>query len=593
MAAPSGTIWGSPGSHKPSGASTYYEGRVGLYITTSSTVTTTTVNVDVYYWSQVDLSDSGNTFTCTIDGNTKTWSNTKIVIPDYDVDWSTNAQVLIGSYSLTFNRGTSAASKAISASFSGMDWGGGSGSVSTTVSIPAFPSYTITFNANGGTTPTASKSVQYNGTYGTLPTPTRSGYTFNGWYTAASGGSAVTSSTKVTITSNQTLYAQWTLSTASFNLNILLPDGSEPYTTGTAGTINFSTDGGSSYSRVYNEPTGTYAIGTVFKFKEFIPGTGLKLKSVSGATLGSDGVYTLTLTSAGASVNFYTEYMQYTVSYDANGGSGTMQPSTATYSQSFITRPNAFTKVGYAFDGWSLQADSKVGNWGLTDSGVYESGIPWSSFSYTGDFTLYAMWKVATYKVSYNANGGSGAPDTQIKEYGETINLSNGIPTRDGYNFSGWTTTAGSSNVEYNAGDIYSGDNDLTLYAVWTPWVHTVMYDLNGAPGSEDFPSFEKSTGDNSKITSLRPSMASHQFMYWSMSSDGTGEKYFPDNVYLYTQNGGTVVLYAIWSKSSIALYSNGHVEVVGFAEDKLADVVAFTSAGKIKVNTLIENKAR
>ena len=48
--------------------------------------------------------------------------------------------------------------------------------------------YTVTFDANGGTTPTASKSVTYNSTYGTLPTPTRTGYTFNGWYTAASGG---------------------------------------------------------------------------------------------------------------------------------------------------------------------------------------------------------------------------------------------------------------------------------------------------------------------------------------------------------------------------------------------------------------------
>jgi len=67
----------------------------------------------------------------------------------------------------------------------------------------------IIFNANGGTTPTVSKTVTYNGTYGTLPTPTRTGYTFNGWYTATSGGTKITADTKVTITANQTLYAQW------------------------------------------------------------------------------------------------------------------------------------------------------------------------------------------------------------------------------------------------------------------------------------------------------------------------------------------------------------------------------------------------
>ena len=70
-------------------------------------------------------------------------------------------------------------------------------------------SYTVTFNANGGTTTTASKSVTYNSTYGTLPTPTRAGYKFLGWYTTASGGTQITSSTKVSITSAQTLYAHW------------------------------------------------------------------------------------------------------------------------------------------------------------------------------------------------------------------------------------------------------------------------------------------------------------------------------------------------------------------------------------------------
>ena len=73
--------------------------------------------------------------------------------------------------------------------------------------------YTVTFNANGGSTPTASKTVTYASTYGTLPTPTRDGYDFNGWYTAASGGSKITSSTTVSITAAQTLYAQWSAKT--------------------------------------------------------------------------------------------------------------------------------------------------------------------------------------------------------------------------------------------------------------------------------------------------------------------------------------------------------------------------------------------
>ncbi len=69
--------------------------------------------------------------------------------------------------------------------------------------------YTVTYNANGGSVSTTSKQVTYNSTYGTLPTPTRTGYTFSGWYTAASGGTKITKDTKVTTNKNHNLYAHW------------------------------------------------------------------------------------------------------------------------------------------------------------------------------------------------------------------------------------------------------------------------------------------------------------------------------------------------------------------------------------------------
>lgn len=70
--------------------------------------------------------------------------------------------------------------------------------------------FTVTFDPNGGSVSTASKTVTYASTYGDLPTPTLTGHTFSGWYTAKSGGSKVTSSTTVSITAAQTLYARWT-----------------------------------------------------------------------------------------------------------------------------------------------------------------------------------------------------------------------------------------------------------------------------------------------------------------------------------------------------------------------------------------------
>lgn len=67
----------------------------------------------------------------------------------------------------------------------------------------------VIFDANGGITTVESNDVIYGQTYGELPIPTRVGYTFSGWYTSLSGGTMITSSTIVSITSNQTLYAQW------------------------------------------------------------------------------------------------------------------------------------------------------------------------------------------------------------------------------------------------------------------------------------------------------------------------------------------------------------------------------------------------
>ena len=79
--------------------------------------------------------------------------------------------------------------------------------------------YTVTANANGGSIPTtsgwtgtgttATKQVTYASTYGTLPTPTRTGFDFLGWYTSASGGDKIIASTTVSITAAQTLYAHW------------------------------------------------------------------------------------------------------------------------------------------------------------------------------------------------------------------------------------------------------------------------------------------------------------------------------------------------------------------------------------------------
>ena len=75
------------------------------------------------------------------------------------------------------------------------------------------------------------------------------------------------------------------------------------------------------------------------------------------------------------------------------------------------------------------------------------------------------------YTVSFNANGGTGAPSAQTKTYGQTLTLSSTVPTREGYTFLGWATSA-DGNVVYRVGDevinlTINSDETINLYAVW------------------------------------------------------------------------------------------------------------------------------
>lgn len=96
---------------------------------------------------------------------------------------------------------------------------------------------------------------------------------------------------------------------------------------------------------------------------------------------------------------------------------------------------------------------------------MYASG---ANYTANASDTLYAIWKVNTYTVEYDANGGTGAPANQTKTYGVTLKLSTAKPTRTNYNFLGWGTSAASTSVAYAPGADYTGNSAITLYAIWS-----------------------------------------------------------------------------------------------------------------------------
>ena len=146
----------------------------------------------------------------------------------------------------------------------------------------------------------------------------------------------------------------------------------------------------------------------------------------------------------------------YTVSYNANGGTSTPSSQTKWY-DSNLTLAGGVSRTGYTFQGW---ATSSSGGVTYNASGIYSTNA---------DVTLYAVWKAITHTVTYNANGGSGAPGNSTKTYGKQLTIPNAIPTRTNYNFIGWATSAYASAAQYLPGNSYwTADENMTLYAVWS-----------------------------------------------------------------------------------------------------------------------------
>lgn len=149
-------------------------------------------------------------------------------------------------------------------------------------------------------------------------------------------------------------------------------------------------------------------------------------------------------------------WTSYTVSYNANGGTGAPGNQTKWKDQTLKLSTTKPTRTGYSFLGWSISSTAT--------STTYSAG---GSYTTNSAATLYAVWKANTYTVSYNANGGTGAPANQTKTYGKTLTLSSTKPTRTNYNFKGWGTSASATTATYAAGGSYTTNAGVTLYAVW------------------------------------------------------------------------------------------------------------------------------
>ena len=172
-----------------------------------------------------------------------------------------------------------------------------------------------------------------------------------------------------------------------------------------------------------------------------------------------------------------------------------------------------------------------------------------------------------THTISFNANGGTGAPASQTKVYGSILTLTTSKPTRPGHQFLYWNTKSDGTGYTYQPGGQYGSDSDVVLYAIWRQLpVYTITYNANG--GTNEPTNQTKIQGTSVTLSTTIPTKSfivtydsnkgsvspasknvSCTFKEWNTKSNGSGDSYLPGATYSVDTD---VTLYAIWVNNAV-----------------------------------------
>lgn len=367
--------------------------------------------------------------------------------------------------------------------------------------------YTVTFNANGGTVTPDTMTLTHGDVYGKLPTPTRDGYTFAGWFTDPNGGAKVEQGDVVT--ASHTLYAHWTAKTCTVTFNV---NG------GTVTPAEQTVTYGSTYGELPTPTREGYTFAGWFTEKN------------GGTPVRPEDVVT-------ASHTLYAHWTanEYTVTFDANKGTVTPTEMKVRHGDAYGKLPTP-TLDGYTFDGW------------YNDNGMQVK----PEDEVTASHTLYAHWKASTYTVTFEANEGTVEPKPQTVIYGSTYGK---LPTltRDGYTFEGWFTAQNGGTKVMADTKVTTAENH-TLYAHWTQNIYDVRFDANG--GKEAYEPKKVRYGDTYKEFPPEPTRIGYEFAGWFTEKDGGNDK----PVKVDTKVTASHTLYAHWTakKYTVTFDANG-----------------------------------
>jgi uncharacterized repeat protein (TIGR02543 family) len=257
----------------------------------------------------------------------------------------------------------------------------------------------------------------------------------------------------------------------------------------------------------------------------------------------------------------------FTVTFNANGGTGTMANQTA--SAATALTGNAFTRTGYTFAGWNTIA----GGGGTS----YANG---ASFPFSASTTLYAQWTANTLTATYDSQGGS-AITAGSTTTGGAIASSPGTPTRAGYTFNGWfAASSGGSAITFPY--THGQTANFTLYAQWTLITYTVTFNPNGGTGSMS----NQIAGVATNLTANAFTRSSYTFSGWNTDSDGSGTSYANSASYAFTANA---TLYAQWTViSTPTISSSGTLSALSTTYGTASSTTTFSVSGSALTNDIV-----
>lgn len=159
-----------------------------------------------------------------------------------------------------------------------------------------------------------------------------------------------------------------------------------------------------------------------------------------------------------------------TITFDANGGQGKMEPQKVNRGQKFGLVSNEYSRDGYVFKGWGEKAEGDVVDYEDRGTVIINK-----------DITLYAKWEQKTHKVTFNPNNKRGQKvDNPMEDFVVMEGVDTQLPLcvyrRQGFYFKGWNTESNGKGTAYKDGDTVNLKEDLKLYAQW---------EKNGGSGGE------------------------------------------------------------------------------------------------------------